>query len=76
MDSKDLHGFASDRPIINAEDDLLGRASFSTDLADAISSWHGNDSLAVALHGDWGSGKSPIKNIKLKGSKIKGVGDK
>lgn len=65
MVSKDLHGFASDRPIINAEDDLLGRASFSTDLADAISSWHGNDSLVVALHGEWGSGKSSIKNMTV-----------
>ncbi len=65
MDSKDLHGFASDRPIITAQDDLLGRASFSTDLADALSSWHGKDSLVVALHGDWGSGKSSIKNMAV-----------
>jgi len=65
MDSKDLHGFASDRPIIEIEDDLLGRAGFSTDLANALSSWHGKDSLVVALHGDWGSGKSSIKNMAI-----------
>ncbi len=65
MDSKDLHGFASDRPIANVDEDLLGRAGFSTDLANAISSWHGEDSLVVALHGDWGSGKSSIKNMAI-----------
>jgi len=65
MNSKDLHGFASDRPIEKIEDDLLGRSGFSEDLADAISSWHGNDSLVVALHGDWGAGKSSIKNMAI-----------
>jgi predicted KAP-like P-loop ATPase len=65
MNSKDLHGFASDRPIKKVEEDLLGRSGFSEDLADAISSWHGNDSLVVALHGDWGAGKSSIKNMAI-----------
>lgn len=65
MEPKDLHGFASDRPITKVEDDLLGRSGFSSDLADAMASWHGNDSLVVALHGDWGSGKSSIKNMAL-----------
>lgn len=65
MESKDLHEFASDRPILKVEDDLLGRAKFSTDLADAISSWHGKDSLVVALNGDWGAGKSSIKNMAV-----------
>ncbi|MDC7708479.1 KAP family P-loop NTPase fold protein [Vogesella indigofera] len=65
MEPKDLHGFASDRPITKVEDDLLGRSGFSSDLANAMASWHGNDSLVVALHGDWGSGKSSIKNMAL-----------
>lgn len=65
MDSKDLHGFASDRPITKIEDDLLGRSGFSSDLANAMASWHGTDSLVVALHGNWGSGKSSIKNMTL-----------
>lgn len=65
MEQKDLHGFASDRPITKVEDDLLGRSGFSTDLANAMANWHGNDSLVVALHGDWGSGKSSIKNMAL-----------
>ncbi|MCS6192655.1 KAP family P-loop NTPase fold protein [Shewanella baltica] len=65
MELNDLHGFASDRPITKVEDDLLGRSGFSADLANAMASWHGNDSLVVALHGDWGSGKSSIKNMAL-----------
>lgn len=65
MGPKDLHGFASDRPITKVEDDLLDRSGFSSDLANAMASWHGNDSLVVALHGDWGSGKSSIKNMTL-----------
>lgn len=65
MDSQDLHGFSSDRPILKIEEDLLGRSGFSEDLADAIASWHGKDSLVVALHGDWGSGKSSIKNMAV-----------
>jgi predicted KAP-like P-loop ATPase len=65
MNSKDLHGFASDRPIEKIEEDLLGRSGFSEDLADAISSWHGKDSLVVALHGEWGTGKSSIKNMAI-----------
>jgi hypothetical protein len=35
MDSQDLHGFASDRPILKIEEDLLGRSGFAKDLADA-----------------------------------------
>ncbi|RAJ09631.1 KAP family P-loop NTPase fold protein [Aeromonas salmonicida] len=65
MEPIDLQGFSSDRPITKAEDDLLGRSGFSSDLANAMASWHGNDSLVVALHGDWGSGKSSIKNMAL-----------
>lgn len=71
MDSQDLHGFASDRPIQKTEEDLLGRSGFSEDLADAIASWHGKDSLVVALHGDWGAGKSSIKNMTV--SKLEGL---
>ncbi|MBE4080749.1 NTPase [Vibrio parahaemolyticus] len=65
MEPKDLYGFASDRPITRVEEDLLGRSGFSTDLANAMASWHGKDSLVVALHGDWGAGKSSIKNMAL-----------
>jgi len=65
MNDKDLHGFSSDRPIRTAEDDLLERSKFAKDIAHALSNWHGKDSLVVALHGDWGSGKSSIKNMAI-----------
>ena len=65
MKPSDLYEFSSDRPINTLDEDLLGRAKFSIDLAEAISSWHGKDSLVVALHGDWGSGKSSIKNMAI-----------
>lgn len=69
MTTIDKYGFSADRPITKLEDDLLGRAEFSKDLSDAISHWKGDDSLVIALHGDWGSGKSSIKNMALAHSK-------
>jgi len=65
MNDKDLYGFSSDRPIKTAEDDLLERSKFAKDIAHALSNWHGKDSLVVALHGDWGSGMSSIKNMAI-----------
>lgn len=69
MTNIDKYGFSADRPIKNLEEDLLGRADFSKNLSDAISHWKGNDSLVIALHGDWGAGKSSIKNMALAHSK-------
>jgi predicted KAP-like P-loop ATPase len=59
------HQFSADRPIGSREEDLLGRAGFADSLASAIKSWKGNESLVIALYGQWGSGKSSIKNIVL-----------
>lgn len=73
MAPEDLHNFASDRPIIKLDDDLLGRANFAISLANAMASWHGNDSLVIALHGDWGAGKSSIKNMAL--SQLESISD-
>ena len=61
----DNHNFSSDTPITSIKDDLLERSDFATSLSHALSSWKGKDSLVVALHGDWGSGKSSIKNMVL-----------
>ena len=65
MNDTDKYGFSADRPILLENEDLLNRAGFSKDLANAITSWHGKDSLVIALHGDWGAGKSSIKNMAL-----------
>jgi predicted KAP-like P-loop ATPase len=55
--------FSSDRPIESSEEDLLGRANFAKSLSDAIKAWKGKDSLVIGLFGDWGSGKSSVKNM-------------
>jgi len=59
------HPFSADRPIVSAQEDLLGRSSFAESLATAIDGWKGNDSLVLSLYGPWGSGKSSIKNMTL-----------
>lgn len=59
------HDFSADRPIESIDEDLLDRGRFAESLARAISGWKGKDSLIVALHGDWGSGKSSLKNMTL-----------
>ena len=41
----------------------MGRADFATELANAVASWRQKDSLVVALYGEWGSGKSSVKNM-------------
>jgi predicted KAP-like P-loop ATPase len=58
-------GFSPDRPIQSAADDLLGRSSFASLLAEKISEWRGRESLVIALYGEWGSGKSSVKNMVL-----------
>ncbi|OTG78013.1 hypothetical protein B9T33_14575 [Acinetobacter sp. ANC 5054] len=69
MTNIDKFAFSADRPIKNIEQDVLGRADFAKNLSDAISQWKGDESLVIALHGDWGSGKSSIKNMALSYSK-------
>ena len=55
--------FNADKPIDNTEDDLLGRASFSNQLAKAILSYTKKDRFTVSLCGKWGSGKTSILNM-------------
>ena len=54
-----------DRPISSREQDLLHRADFATEVAGALAGWRGDDSVVVALYGEWGSGKSSVKNMCL-----------
>lgn len=65
------HWFSSDRPIESARANVLGRAAFAAGLAQCIGAWDGRDSLVIALHGGWGTGKTSVKNMvleKLRGS--------
>jgi len=55
--------FAADLPIHSATEDLLNRGAFAHALAAVLYRHRGIDSLVVALRGDWGSGKTSIKNL-------------
>jgi len=57
--------FYPDRPIEKIDDDRLGRSDFARSLAGSISGWKGRESLVLALCGEWGSGKSSVKNMVL-----------
>jgi predicted KAP-like P-loop ATPase len=57
------HPFSADRPIIHSKEDLLGRLPFAKSMAEAIKRWQEKDSLVIALYGQWGSGKTSLKNM-------------
>ncbi|WP_412470258.1 MULTISPECIES: P-loop NTPase fold protein [unclassified Halobacteriovorax] len=63
MDKKTKHIFASDQPIVSKNDDLLNRSKFSIELSKSIASWNEEDSLVLAIYGEWGEGKSSVKNM-------------
>lgn len=52
-----------DSPLLDPAGDLLGRATFANDLAESISGLTTHESVVIALHGPWGSGKSTILNF-------------
>jgi predicted KAP-like P-loop ATPase len=54
---------SADSPIETGASDLLGRASFAASCAEAIANWQDDASLVIAIWGDWGSGKSSLKNL-------------
>lgn len=55
--------YNSDRPIESTNQDLLGRSTFSKQLAEAIFKYGGKDGLVIGLFGKWGTGKTSILNI-------------
>lgn len=55
----------ADQPISSASDDLLGRSPFAKRLASAIVNWKEDESLVIALYGQWGIGKTSVKNLVL-----------
>jgi len=57
------HTFSPDLPILASDKDRLNRSGFAKALAAAIKNWDQASSLVVALYGDWGSGKSSLKNL-------------
>lgn len=63
--TKRTEHFTADRPIASATADQLGRKGFAEALSDRIRSWNGNDSLVISLCGEWGCGKTSLKNMVL-----------
>jgi predicted KAP-like P-loop ATPase len=57
------HPFSADRPIIARNQDLLGRSGFAESLSSAIKGWKNKDSLVIGVYGNWGSGKTSLKNM-------------
>jgi len=57
------HTFSADRAIDQIPQDRLGRSSFAEKLADAVSNWKQSDSLVLAIYGEWGIGKTSLKNL-------------
>ena len=60
---------SADLPIKGKEEDKLNRNGFAEALASAIRSWRDKPSVVIGLFGDWGSGKSSIKNLVLESIK-------
>lgn len=60
MTNKNTPMWFSDRPLTDLANDKLGNAKFAEDLAKSIRNVPPIEGLVVALHGDWGSGKSTV----------------
>lgn len=52
-----------DAPIRDDQEDILNRKEFCHKITNSIRNWKGNTSLVLAICGDWGSGKTSIKNL-------------
>lgn len=56
---------SADQPLVDPIDDKLDRDRFSAEIARSLANWKGHGSLIVSLSGEWGSGKSTIKNFVI-----------
>ena len=53
----------ADLPIKSCKDDVLGRETFSNNIAKAILNFNKPDSFTIGLYGRWGSGKTSVINM-------------
>lgn len=54
-----------DLPIQTRDEDRLNRGGFAAAIAKVIGNWRNRPSLVIGLFGEWGSGKSSIKNMVI-----------
>ncbi len=57
--------YSADKPIKTSEADMIGRKTFSQQLANAIYEFPVGDTFVVGLYGAWGSGKTSILNMTM-----------
>lgn len=67
--------YYADEPILNQENDLLGRAEFAKKLAKSIVDSRTDDPICIGLFGRWGSGKTSIVNMMIEEIKTIKSGD-
>ena len=58
--------FIYDKPIETEEEDFLSRKGFSQHLGKSLLNWKEEESLVIAVYGEWGSGKSSVINLAKK----------
>lgn len=63
--AKQVAEFPADRPIEGVKEDRLSRSSFAEALAQRIRNWRGKESIVLSLCGEWGCGKTSLKNMVL-----------
>ena len=55
--------FTYDKPIETEKEDFLSRKGFSQHLGESLLNWKEEESLVIAIYGEWGSGKSSVINL-------------
>ena len=58
--------FKPDRPIQSRDQDSLQRWPFAKSLAESILKYERQESIAIALYGSWGAGKTSVINLLKK----------
>jgi len=61
----DAADFSTDAPIRSASEDLLRRDLFARRIAQVLSNPTGKDGRVFAIRGNWGHGKSSLKNLVI-----------
>ncbi len=54
-----------EKPINCLSEDKLNRKNFAISLAEGIKIWKHSESYIISLYGEWGSGKTSIKNMMI-----------